>query len=170
MNKRLIIVLCLLSHYCFAQDKAKSNELYNRALTQFRLSHPQESISLLDEAIKVDSLNDNAYIKRGFIKGSIGDYSGELKDYNTVLLRDSLHVKAYLSRGSAYFKLKNYQLAMDDFNKVLKFDPANYEAYNNRGFVKKAMGDIEGACEDWIYSKRNGNQEAIIILKNNHCK
>jgi tetratricopeptide (TPR) repeat protein len=88
----------------------------------------------------------------------------------TVLNYDSTHVQAYLSRGSAYSKLKKYDLAMNDFNKVLKFDASNYEAYNNRGFVKKAQGDFEGACKDWNYSKKMGNQEAIIILKNNHCR
>ena len=166
----ILLVLILFYQSTMAQDKVKSNELYNRAMTQFRLSHPQEAIKLLDEALSFDTLNYNAYIKRGFVKGSVGNYEGELADYNTVLNYDSTHVQAYLSRGSAYSKLKKYDLAMNDFNKVIKFDASNYEAYNNRGFVKKAQGDFEGACKDWGYSKKMGNQEAIIILKNNHCK
>ena len=172
MKLRVAVLLffSVMFHSGMAQDKAKSNELYNRAMTQFRLSHPQEAIKLLDEALLFDSLNYNAYIKRGFVKGSVGNYEGELSDYNTVLNFDSTHVQAYLSRGSAYSKLKKYDLAMNDFNKVLMFDAANYEAYNNRGFVKKAQGDFDGACKDWNYSKKMGNQEAIIILKNNHCK
>ena len=154
----------------FSQEKIKSKECYNRALTQFRNSHPQDAIKSLDESLGYDSLNYNALIKRGFIKGSIGDWQGELDDYNRVLSFDSSHVQAYLSRGSAYSKLKKYNLAMSDFNKVLELDASNYEAYNNRGFAKKGLGDFEGACDDWNYSRRNGNQEAIIILKNNHCK
>ena len=172
MKLRIAVLLFLIVnfHAGLAQDKAKSNEFYNKAMTQFRLSHPQEAIKLLDQALSFDTLNYNAYIKRGFIKGSVSDYEGELGDYNTVLNFDSAHVQAYLSRGSAYSKLKKYDLAMNDFNKVLMFDASNYEAYNNRGFVKKAQGDFEGACKDWNYSKKMGNLEAIIILKNNHCK
>ena len=157
-------------HLGVAQDNAKSNELYNKAMTQFRLSRPQEAIKLLDESLSYDTLNYNAYIKRGFVKGSVGNYEGELEDYNTVLNFDSTHVQSYLSRGSAYSKLKKYNFAMADFNKVIMFDNSNYEAYNNRGFVKKALGDFDGACQDWNYSKKMGNKEAIIILKNNHCR
>ncbi|MFM2155897.1 MAG: hypothetical protein RL516_646 [Bacteroidota bacterium] len=172
MNLRSIFLffLTFIVQSGLAQNKAKSNEFYNKAMAQFRLSHPQEAIKLLDQALSFDTLNYNAYIKRGFMKGSVSDFEGELNDYNTVLNFDSTHVQAYLSRGSAYSKLKKYNLAMNDFNKVLMFDAGNYEAYNNRGFVKKAQGDFEGACKDWNYSKKMGNQEAIIILKNNHCK
>lgn len=170
MKNSIVVFLFLFPLAVLSQDKAKSNEFYNKAMVQFRLSHPQDAIKLLDEAVKSDTLNYNALIKRGFVKGSVGDYKGELSDYNLILSYDSTHVQAYLSRGSAYSKLKKYDLAMNDFNKVLMFDAGNYEAYNNRGFVKKALGDFEGACADWNYSKRNGNQEAIIILKNNHCK
>jgi len=170
LRGKILLFLIVLFQTAIAQDKAKSNELYNKAMTQFRLSHPQVAIKLLDESLSFDTLNFNAYIKRGFMKGSVGNYEGELNDYNTVLNFDSTHVQAYLSRGSAYSKLKKYDLAMNDFNKVLMFDAGNYEAYNNRGFVKKAQGDFEGACKDWNYSKKMGNQEAIIILKNNHCK
>jgi tetratricopeptide (TPR) repeat protein len=172
MNLRSIVLLLLtlIVQSGLAQNKAKSNEFYNKAMVQFRLSHPKEAIKLLDEALSLDTLNYNAYIKRGFMKGSVGNFEGELNDYNTVLNFDSAHVQAYLSRGSAYSKLKKYDLAMNDFNKVLMFDASNYEAFNNRGFVKKAQGDFEGACMDWSYSKKMGNEEAIIILKNNHCK
>jgi tetratricopeptide (TPR) repeat protein len=172
MNLRSIVLLflTLIVQSGLAQNKAKSNEFYNKAMVQFRLSRPQEAIKLLDEALSFDTLNYDAYIKRGFMKGSVGNFEGELNDYNTVLNFDSAHVQAYLSRGSAYSKLKKYDLAMNDFNKVLMFDASNYEAYNNRGFVKKAQGDFEGACKDWSYSKKMGNEEAIIILKNNHCR
>ena len=116
LRGNILLVLILFYQSTMAQDKVKSNELYNRAMTQFRLSHPQEAIKLLDEALSFDTLNYNAYIKRGFVKGSVGNYEGELADYNIVLNYDSTHVQAYLSRGSAYSKLKKYDLAMNDFN------------------------------------------------------
>ena len=67
-------------------------------------------------------------------------------------------------------KTGEYQLAIDDFNEALKMDPTDQEAYNNRGFSKKLMGNKSGACEDWNTSKKLGNEEARIILKNNNCK
>ena len=66
-------------------------------------------------------------------------------------------------------KLKQYEKAMEDFNAILAADPENQEAYNNRGWCKKYLGDPAGACEDWKQSKKLGNSEAKIILKNNGC-
>lgn len=36
--------------------------------------------------------------------------------------------------------------------------------------LPKMLGDVKGACEDWNKSKKLGNEEAKIILKNNYCK
>ena len=80
------------------------------------------------------------------------------------------HLWAFLSRGSAYNKTEQYKLAISDFTKVLQFDPKNQEAYNNRGWAKKFSGNKDGACIDWKRSKKMGNAEAKIILKNNKCK
>lgn len=41
---------------------------------------------------------------------------------------------------------------------------------NNRGWAKKFLGDKDGACKDWQTSKKMGNEEAKIILKNNQCR
>ena len=56
-----------------------------------------------------------------------------------------------------------------DFNKAIELDPENQEAYNNRGYTKKFMGKTKEACDDWKKSKKLGNEEAKIIMKNNDC-
>ncbi len=165
-----ISLLALLPLVSAAQDKKKSNEAYNKGIQLFAQGKPKDAIRYFDHAIMNDSLNYDAWIKRGFIKSMVGDFEGEMNDYNYVILHAPDHVHAYISRGSAYNRLKEYQKGMDDFNTALKLDPENQEAYNNRGFAKKAMGDTEGACDDWTKSKKLGNAEAAIILKNNHCK
>lgn len=163
----LIIVLPLISS---AQDKKKSNDAYNKGLQLFVQGKQKESIKWFDNAISNDSSNFDAWIKRGFIKSMVGDFEGEMNDYNYVILHATDHVHAYISRGSAYIRLKEYSKALEDFNVALRLDPQNQEAFNNRGFAKKASGDLDGACEDWNKSKKMGNEEAAIILKNNHCK
>jgi tetratricopeptide (TPR) repeat protein len=75
-----------------------------------------------------------------------------------------------VSRGSAYNKLDQHGAAIADLDIAIELDPANSEAFNNRGWSKKALDDPDGACADWMESKRLGNPEARIILKNNHCK
>jgi Flp pilus assembly protein TadD len=91
-------------------------------------------------------------------------------DYSVTIDAQPEVIFSYQSRGSAHLKLGHSDEALADFNKVLELDPKNQEAYNNRGFVKKSMGDMDGACKDWYKSKKMGNDEAIIIIKNNRCR
>ena len=66
--------------------------------------------------------------------------------------------------------MERYEEAMKDFNEALEIDPKDQEAFNNRGFSKKGLGDKDGACKDWKSSRKLGNEEAKLILKNNYCK
>lgn len=153
-----------------AQDKKKSEVSYRKGMQLFAQAKTKEAIKMFDIAIKEDSSFEDAWIKRGFMKGMLGDFEGELSDYNHVIQLYPDHVFAYVSRGGAYNRLNEYEKAMQDFNTSIKLDPDNQEAYNNRGFAKKALGDKEGACEDWNTSREKGNAEAKVILKNNYCK
>ena len=53
--------------------------------------------------------------------------------------------------------------------KRIELDPRDQEAYNNRGFALKKLGRKDEACKDWNKSKKLGNKEAKVILKNNYC-
>jgi tetratricopeptide (TPR) repeat protein len=163
-------LLLICSFGLQAQDKKKSNAAYNKGMQLFAQGKSKEAIKSFDIAIKEDSTYEDAWIKRGFIKGMNGDFEGEMSDYNHVIKTFPDHTNAYISRGGAYNRLGEFEKAIADFNMALSLDPDNQEAYNNRGFAKKGLGDKEGACEDWNKSKQKGNAEAKIILKNNYCK
>lgn len=170
MRIRVLVVLCLCMSSAFAQDKNASAKFFNQAMIKYRQAKNEEAIKLLTSSINADTLNDDAWIKRGFIKSRVGDFDGELQDYNRVIAIHPDHKWAYISRGSALNRMGKYTEAIADFNKALSIDPNDAEAYNNRGFAKKGLGDKEGACVDWNASRKLGNAEASVILKNNNCK
>lgn len=122
------------------------------------------------KAIAKDAKMWNAYVKRAFCYGLTEQYDKAVEDYTVAIAAEPEKIYSYQSRGSAHYKLGHYPEALADFNKVLELDPKNQEAYNNRGFVKKSMGDKEAACKDWHISKKMGNEEAKIIIKNNNCR
>lgn len=163
------LALCL-SLTGAAQSRSKSASAYNKGLQLIAQAKHREAILSFDKAIMEDSLNYDAWIKRGFVKSIVGDFEGELRDYNHVILAVPGHVFAYISRGSAYVRMKQPDKGLEDFNMAIQLDPSNPEAYNNRGFARKALGDEAGACSDWKMSGKLGNDEAAIILKNNYCK
>lgn len=151
--------------------RAQSAEtFFKEGESKSRSGDYEAAIASYTKAIAADSTYYNAYLRRGFCFGLQEKYDLAVGDYSAVLRHAPNHVWAITSRGSAYNKLGNYEMAMADFNRVLELDPKNQEAMNNRGWTKKFLGDKDGACKDWQASKKMGNEEARIILKNNQCK
>lgn len=152
-----------------AQDSTAEN-YFKKGDFYYRNGDHSEAIFEFDKALQINPDHVNATLQRGFCKNILKDYNGAIIDFTKVILAIPDHKWAYVSRGSAYNKTGEYQLAIADFNKAIELDPTDQEAYNNRGFSKKLSGDKEGACSDWQKSKKLGNEEAKIILKNNSCK
>lgn len=147
-----------------AEDYFKKGDYYYRN-ADYALAIPE-----FNKALEKDPNHINSLLQRGFCKNINKDYEGAIADFSRVIELKPDHRWAYTSRGSARNKTGQYTLAIEDFNKALEYDPTDQEAYNNRGFSKKLSGDKAGACEDWNKSKKLGNEEAKIILKNNNCK
>jgi tetratricopeptide (TPR) repeat protein len=145
-------------------------DLYAAGERAYRAGDRAEAIAYFDQVIAKDPEHINAYLQRGFCHSLLKHYTLAAKDFSAVIQRKPDHTWAYTSRGSAYSKMDLHDLAIADFSKAIELDPANQEAYNNRGWANKAKGDPEAACADWRNSKRLGNDEARIILKNNPCK
>ncbi|MGV9013368.1 MAG: tetratricopeptide repeat protein [Flavobacteriales bacterium] len=171
----IVVVIALAGHGVHAQDPAgttaeSADVLFQQGETAYRNGGYAKAIGYFTQTLALDPDHLNAYLQRGFCHSLQREYDLAVMDLTSVIQRKPDHLWAYTSRGSAYGKLGRNDLAMADFDKVLQLDPHNQEAYNNRGWTKKAQGDADGACKDWNTSKKMGNTEAKIILKNNHCK
>jgi tetratricopeptide (TPR) repeat protein len=172
--KRPFVVLFLVIFGCLAttlqaQDSTAA-DYFKKGDYYYRNGDHALAIGQFDKCLLLEPDNLNALLQRGVCKNITKDFQGAIVDFSKVIQLEPTHRWAYLSRGSARNKTGEYAAAMEDFNKVLEFDPKDQEAYNNRGFSKKLSGDKAGACEDWNKSKKLGNEEAKIILRNNNCK
>jgi len=147
-----------------------ADELFHAGERAYKGGDPATAIQLYSQTLALAPEHFNAYLQRGFCHSLQRAYAEAISDFTAVIDRQADHLWAYTSRGSAYGKLGKQELAIQDFNTVLRLDPRNQEAYNNRGWAKKAAGDTQGACADWNSSRKMGNGEAKIILKNNRCK
>ncbi|PLX01066.1 MAG: hypothetical protein C0594_14630 [Marinilabiliales bacterium] len=167
MRKLSITILTVLFAFtAFAQE----GNLVESGMQKAGSGDYKGAIEDYTKAISKDPEDLNAYLKRAFAYGIVKEYDKAVADYSKVIKSNPDHALSYLSRGSAYNKLKKYEKALADFDKVLSIDEENQEAYNNRGWAKHYMGDKEGACKDWKKSKKLGNAEAKLILKNQKCK
>lgn len=178
VERTLTVVLscAILAAAGKAQDMAaatafkETERITREAEKAYRTGNIEKAMSLYGDVLARDPENLNAFLQRGAIHSMRKEYDAAISDFTAVIDRKPDHLWAYTSRGSAYNKLEKYDLAMRDFDLVLGMEPKNQEAFNDRGWSKKALGDTEGACKDWRASKRMGNEEAAIILKNNRCK
>ena len=157
------------SQFAVSQDST-ATDYFNKGDYYYRNFDHQIAVEYFNKAINLEPGHVNALLQRGFCKNILKDFSGAVADFSEVIKISPDHRWAYVSRGSARNKTGDYNLAIEDFNKALEIDPTDQEAYNNRGFSKKLSGDKDGACEDWNKSRKLGNEEAKIIIKNNYCK
>lgn len=167
---KLCCVFLLLAGTVSAQIKEESVQLFNKGQQLFMQGKTDASIALLSKAIQSDSSNVNAWVRRGFVKSTAGDFEGEMADYSWVIEHHPTHVWAYISRGAAYNRLEKYDLAIADLDKAIELDPSIAESFVNKGFSYKGKGDKETACSCWEKALKLGNDECKIILNNNHCK
>ena len=166
MKNIFIILFSVFSLTIFSQD---AETLCIEGETLYNQGKDEEAIAKYTKAIKLNPEMINAYLQRASIYSYLKQYNKAVEDYTVVIKSDNKQVWSYISRGSAYNKLEKYNKALADFNRAINLDPENLEAYNNRGWSKKFLGDKDGACKDWKTSKKKGNKEAKIILKNNGC-
>jgi tetratricopeptide (TPR) repeat protein len=166
MKNLLVATLILISSAVFAQDAERS---FKAGENFYNSGNYTRAIDHYTEAITTDPNYLNAYLRRAFCYTANKQYTKAITDYSKIIKDQSNNVWALNSRGSAYNKIEKYDKAIADFNRVISIDPSFSEAYNNRGMSKKLKGDKKGACSDWKKSKKLGNGESKIILKNNGC-
>ena len=59
--------------------------------------------------------------------------------------------------------------AIDDYSQVIRINTKDSDAFFNRANVKKEVGDMKSACEDWKKAADLGDTEAE-KLHEEHCK
>ncbi len=165
---------------------------YKRGLSNLFLQRgsPEETILDLTKAIQEDPQHHYAYLYRGFVNFSLGQYTQAIEDFTKVkdTLSSDYSIKDYLARAyhyrgwNYYDEKKKYPEAILDSLWVIEHDP-NYarleKVYNNLGCAYDAMGDPEKAVEYYnkaialnhyykayynrgiYYQSKNKNAEAI---------
>jgi len=90
---------------------------------------------------------------------SLGDYTGAMRIYDNTLQFDLDKDNAsYLYERRANLKalLKDFRGAIYDCSIALKLTPDYTMAYYARGSYKETIGDLNGACIDWVIADNNG--------------
>ncbi|MCD6066481.1 MAG: Tetratricopeptide 2 repeat-containing protein [Bacteroidetes bacterium] len=131
----------------------------------------------VDEAIRHNVKNAQAYFLRAMIKAKTENYEGAIADFSKVIKYDSINAKAFYNRGLAHAYLDEIKQAVADFSTAIRLDPNYAHAWFNRGYWRDLMGETEGALSDLLTAKKldPSNKEiylelAVVYARNKKMK
>lgn len=127
-----------------------------RAYQRSQLKDWKGAIEDYNQAIRLDSTNNDYYYNRGIVKENIKDWEGALKDYIKAISIKEDFVKAWFNHGNVLSKLNRLPEAIEDYTVVLFYDQTNALAYYNRGICSHRLNKKKDWCEDIIKAEELG--------------
>jgi tetratricopeptide (TPR) repeat protein len=118
------------------------------------------AIANINEAIKFDPRNAEAYAGRGAIYAKKGDYDRAFTDFNKAIEFDPRNPFTYVTRGQVYAEKRDYDRAITDFNKAIEFAPQDASPYLNRGAAYANKGRYDRAMADFNKAIENAPRHA----------
>ena len=110
-----------------------------------------QSLSYVNQAIRLDPNLDTAYSLRGGVYEKLGQYQRAIENYSQAIRLNPNDSFDYLLRGAIYEKLGQYQRAIENYSQAIPVSDTFYKSiyYVSRGCVYEKLGKFERACNDW---------------------
>lgn len=124
--------------------------LVTLAVDYFKLPKPemQKSIALLDEAIKLDVQNPDAYFFKGMIFKESGDTARAISSFQTTVEVDPDFQEAYMQLGNLYAAQKN-KLALQYYDDAIRLDSTDRQASYAKAKFYQDIGSLSQAIADY---------------------
>lgn len=109
----------------------------------------QGSLYELNEALRIDPYNVEAYVERGLTRGKMEDYDSSYFDFDRALEIYPQHPQALYGRAEIHAKKNDLEGALNDYNEVIHLDPDNEDAYYRRGVLYYDRDQFKEAITDF---------------------
>ena len=107
-----------------------------------------KAVQELDEAIRLNPQDAQAYHKRGVAYGNLGQQLKAIQDFDEAISLNPKLAKFYGNRGVAYGKLGQPERAIEDYDEAISLDPNWAAAYHIRAITYTVLGKDDDAKED----------------------
>ena len=125
----------------------KAAEPYNRAGSYYDSGgFPDTAIMMYNEAIKYakdDTMKYSYTMNRGVAKGSMRDFPGAIKDFESVLAFDPNNIGALNNISPCYRQLGMPHKSIASLKKIILIDPAFVGTYINLGFIYSELDSLD---------------------------
>jgi tetratricopeptide (TPR) repeat protein len=102
-----------------------------------------------DQAIRLDPMDADAYLRRGNARAEKKDYDQAIRDYDEAIRLDPNYALAYYYRGFAWSEKQDYDQAIRDYNQAIRLNPNYAFAYLSRGLAWGGIKDHGKAIRDF---------------------
>ena len=127
----------------------EAERLYKEAKTKQEIkAWAEDTLSKMDEIIKIAPNSADAWSNRGVARSNLGDHLGAVNDCTMSIELNPKDASLWNNLGGVRKESGNYQGAIDAYNKAIELKPKHAPAWNNRGAAKNERGDHQGAIDD----------------------
>ncbi|QNJ18464.1 TPR repeat-containing protein [Synechococcus sp. A18-25c] len=113
------------------------------------MSRQQESISVLEKSVALDSSCFGAWLALGNGWRELGNVSRAIFCYKKSIIASPSFADAYLNLGSLLKDEGEYEAALDNYRKAIKLKPDFVQAYFCLANALNEQGDIEAALDNY---------------------
>ncbi|MEM6613473.1 MAG: tetratricopeptide repeat protein, partial [Cyanobacteria bacterium P01_C01_bin.72] len=90
------------------------------------------------QVIKIQPDYTDAYINRGLIYATLGEYEKAIVDYDQAIQLQPDYANAYYNRGNTYKKLEDKQAAIRDYQKAAEL----YQSQGKTDYYQNAINQV----------------------------
>jgi serine/threonine-protein kinase len=112
----------------------------------------QQAIADYTQVLALNPQERHALLWRALLWDQAGEIERALADYTQLLQLEpdpQTRLWALNNRGWAYAQQGDFAAAIRDYTQVLERDPSHIKAHCNRALARAAVGDWQGACQDF---------------------
>lgn len=135
MRKTVIVILFLAAAIAGCQQKEEPQHQFPTGPVQTGPIQMQDEVKLLQDAVKEDPQNVNAWIKLGNSMMDTSRFSEAIEAYKKALEIDPKNVDVRVDMGTCYRGIKRPDLALKEYRKALEINPKHLNAHKNLGVV-----------------------------------
>lgn len=122
----------------------------DQAMIFYNQNYYSMAVELLDQAIRLNPNNVEAYNLRGVVYYNQDKYEQAIADYSQVIQLNPKFREAYYNRGNTYKdKLGDYIKAIEDYTRIIELYPQEADAYRLRAVAYTKLEMHDEAINDY---------------------
>lgn len=145
------VTAAALPHPVVAADSA-SKQILLKAHALLDKNQAKAALVLVNELIRKEPKNTEAYCERAFAYRALGQNQKSLQDSTKAVQLSYWKPRPFVERGHTYIHLRQYFKAIENCTSAIQLDPQYCDAYRLRadayerlGFYNKQIGDLSSA-------------------------